>query len=963
MSLFIVLLLISGTEFYPTGCLYEDPRERDWLRPAKIRLKKSLPEKVDLSPFMPPVGSQGYQGSCVAWAVGYYQKTFQEWLEHKWDVTNDSHKFSPAFIYNQINGGADNGAYFSDAFKCLIDLGCANLVDCPYKWWDCTTWPSESAYLHAIPYRNEEAYYFYCGDNAGINSIKQLLAESVIVVIGIEVFDNFDYINNYDTMYCVTDLTGSSRGGHAVTIVGYDDNKVTHDTALGPGYGIGAFRLVNSWGTGWGNQGYFWMSYEAVKNPTLSHRWAYYSTDKINYRPELIAKFKIVHPTREYVDIYFGVGVSTSPYWSKKFFDWYMSPSTGNPFPSNNIVVDISEGSEFLNSSTYNFFFLETCDTKNDGDTGEVTYTEVHHLKWGIKDSAYGLPQPIPDDGTPLYTNLWLEPPPPWTFMVYLNADNDLNSLGNEDLFNEIMQIGSNDSVHVIVQIDNWEYDTLPFTRRYYVYKDSVKLLDSLGELNMGDGKTLADFVKWVMTNYGARYYCLVIWDHGNGWYKKSPYWKGISWDSTSSYDYISISSGEFRDALEEIYTCTGRKIDIIGFDACLMQMTEVARECMGFANYIVGSEELEPDDGWPYDDILDTLTKNYHLLPGTFASIIVDKYAESYNNGSQGYNEITCSAIDLNKFDEFIAKLDTFAWNLLKYREEEHATIDSARNNVQTYYYSDNIDILHFAEIVDSISPGILKLFAERLLESGTNIIINNRWIDNSLANSKGLAIYYPYNPANYNSMYDNLLLANTYWDEFVRGDPLPPKIITSFDTIYFVADTNSCDSVPLSITNEGGNSLIIHRIYSNENWLTLSDTACTLDMGVTRTIYLVANSQGLTYDTIYSELYIQSNDPRNPEDTITLIFCVTGVKESHKSAVFFRLLSNPTRQLTFLYNLDTPGELNIYDITGRRVFRASLPKASSDYRVKKQLAQGVYFYLLKTKNATFGGKFVFIK
>ncbi|OYD15098.1 hypothetical protein CH333_05705 [candidate division WOR-3 bacterium JGI_Cruoil_03_44_89] len=103
-------------ELHPVGCLPEDPTKIAWLHKARVIVGPTRSE-VDLSPFMPPVGNQQTQGSCVAWAVGYYHKTYQEWFEHRWDVNDSTHRFSPAFIYNQINGGVDEGSRFSDALK------------------------------------------------------------------------------------------------------------------------------------------------------------------------------------------------------------------------------------------------------------------------------------------------------------------------------------------------------------------------------------------------------------------------------------------------------------------------------------------------------------------------------------------------------------------------------------------------------------------------------------------------------------------------------------------------------------------------------------------------------------------------------------------------------------------------------------------------------------------------------
>jgi len=76
-----------------------------------------LPPAVDLSVGMPPPGDQGHQNSCVAWAVAYALKSYQENVELHWGLGTSDHVFSPAFIYNQINNGADGGSSFADALN------------------------------------------------------------------------------------------------------------------------------------------------------------------------------------------------------------------------------------------------------------------------------------------------------------------------------------------------------------------------------------------------------------------------------------------------------------------------------------------------------------------------------------------------------------------------------------------------------------------------------------------------------------------------------------------------------------------------------------------------------------------------------------------------------------------------------------------------------------------------------
>ena len=355
---------------------------------------------ADLSSQMPPVGNQGAQGSCVAWAIGYYHKGHTEWLEQGWDQTQTTHQFSPAFMYNLINGGVDAGAYFSDALNLVANIGLAPMADMPYTQSNYTSWPSEAAWTDAIPYRGEAGYYISCTGTSGLDLVKSRLDAGYTTVLGINVYSNFDYINNFDTMYCVADRYGTNRGGHAVTFVGYDDSKVTHD-------GVGAFRMVNSWGTGWGNHGYWWMSYEAVMDYYLSYRQAMYVTDRIGYQPTLIGKLQVTHSARERVGIRLGVGRTASPLWYKDFLP-RVTPSADYAFPANKIVLDMTEGAGYIAGGSTDHVFVRCLDNRSDARTGTLTYFSAEYTPWSVTGVSAETPVSIPDYGTAVYAGAQL---------------------------------------------------------------------------------------------------------------------------------------------------------------------------------------------------------------------------------------------------------------------------------------------------------------------------------------------------------------------------------------------------------------------------------------------------------------------------------------------------------------------------------------------------------------------------
>ncbi|MCU0724340.1 MAG: C1 family peptidase [Planctomycetes bacterium] len=208
-----------------------------------------LPASVSWADSLPPIGDQGRQGSCVGWASAYNVKTSWEKRSNPgWNLGVTSGRFSPAFVYNQINGGQDNGSDPSEAMQLMVDKGAATLADMPYSDLDFQTQPSPAALASAANYKNVD--YRYYGATFSLSAMKQYLANTGPLVFGIEVDSSF---MNGSGDY--TQWVGPNQGGHAIAIVGYDDN-----------HGGGAFRVANSWGPNWRDSGFVWVTYPAMQS-------------------------------------------------------------------------------------------------------------------------------------------------------------------------------------------------------------------------------------------------------------------------------------------------------------------------------------------------------------------------------------------------------------------------------------------------------------------------------------------------------------------------------------------------------------------------------------------------------------------------------------------------------------------------------------------------------------------------
>jgi hypothetical protein len=403
MLILSVFSTMYGQKTHKLGLLSEDISKNTRIKKAEAPslLLHKFPSSVDNSAHLPPVGDQGIQSCCVAWAFGYYYKTYQEWQDNGWTVTDSNHIFSPAFIYHNINGGQDSGSYFSDAFLLLAEMGCATIAQFPYNDSNYTSWPSESVYRNAINYRSGDTLWYYQTTGpGGINSVKQLLAQGNIAVFGIQVYENFELLDSVNDTYCVRNSAGSSLGGHAVTFVGYDDNKITLD-------GMGAFKMINQWGTDWGNKGYFWMSYQAVMNSYLSEGAAYFTTDRGKYSPSLIASAQITHPNVNLLNLGLGIG-STSSTVSVNFFNFYMNslPHPARPFPSNSIDFDLTDVLSYYNTGKFNTVYLSAQSTVP-GTVNNFSFTD---LRISNTTTSTQTPKTITGNNKIVYTDIALSP-------------------------------------------------------------------------------------------------------------------------------------------------------------------------------------------------------------------------------------------------------------------------------------------------------------------------------------------------------------------------------------------------------------------------------------------------------------------------------------------------------------------------------------------------------------------------
>lgn len=230
-------------------------------------LYKNIPPSIDLSQSFPDVGLQGNQNSCTGWVVSYVVKSFQENRELGWGFSR--HLFSPSFIYNQINEGVDEGADLISALDFLTQSGTVPLNLMPYDEHNFLKKPSAEIAAVGQGFR---ALGYRRVDQTQIVQIKSYLSSGEPVALTLEVYENF--LKSVGNIY--DQKIGKLLGHHSLVAVGFDDEKQ-------------AIKIINSWGKGWGEGGYGWISYNLFPQ-VVKQAFIVYDTPTAPYFIEIANK-------------------------------------------------------------------------------------------------------------------------------------------------------------------------------------------------------------------------------------------------------------------------------------------------------------------------------------------------------------------------------------------------------------------------------------------------------------------------------------------------------------------------------------------------------------------------------------------------------------------------------------------------------------------------------------------------
>jgi hypothetical protein len=381
-----------------------------------------------------------------------------------------------------------------------------------------------------------------------------------------------------------------------------------------------------------------------------------------------------------------------------------------------------------------------------------------------------------------------------WTVMVYMNAKNNLEPFALSN-FHSMAAVGSTPNVSVVAQLGR------PSSFRYTnedgnwsgVYRFLVKqgskprpeqaLIDvakSGDSTDMGSPLALRQFIQWSKKTYPAKRYMLVIWNHGQGWRfqlaandavkrqtvrvalpkheedKVPPStpavggYRAVSSDDDTgkilyNREVQEVISGEFAQS----------KLDLLGYDACLMAMLETAYGVVPSVNVMVGSQELEPGNGWRYATWLDKLVAKPGMDAEELSKAVVESYHQQYGDELL----TTLSAVRLSSVTEVAKRLSDFSDAVQKAGNSELQALRAARANVLAYGASvvpplrTSVDLTALLKAYEGKTKnGELQAKSARVRAELAKAVISNyasarsQYPENETPyGSEGLAIYYP--------------------------------------------------------------------------------------------------------------------------------------------------------------------------------------------------------------------------
>jgi hypothetical protein len=273
-----------------------------------------------------------------------------------------------------------------------------------------------------------------------------------------------------------------------------------------------------------------------------------------------------------------------------------------------------------------------------------------------------------------------------WSVLVYMNGNNNLSKQAAAKLDYQLKKLDKSDGMNIAVHYSaldraGYHHPNAIKSTRYEIGNNSARKIEELGPLDMGDSKTLGDFIEWGMKKYPAKHYMVVLQGHGSAW-------KGAMPDSV--YD-SQMSVPEISRTLGEVKNNTGETPDVLAFDTCLMGNVESAYELKDAAEIMIGSQEVEwgidspyaHDVSAPYRKIFNTVSKQLDEGVEVGPEAMAEGWVKACENN---WTTPTTTAFNLNRMDSLAGSIDNLAKAILEGDTSLEAVRDIANDTKHMY-------------------------------------------------------------------------------------------------------------------------------------------------------------------------------------------------------------------------------------------------------------------------------------
>jgi len=346
-----------------------------------------------------------------------------------------------------------------------------------------------------------------------------------------------------------------------------------------------------------------------------------------------------------------------------------------------------------------------------------------------------------------------------WTFAVYVAADNSLEPYWEKTTLPFLQAVPASDDVNLVALLDMKSTSGIEIVK---VSGSTVTTVETHGEMDTGDPATLAWWVDRATTLWPSTYFGLSLWDHGYGW-------QFICSDDTSA---SSINMTE----LESAFTDAGKMVDVLAFDACNMAMVEVAYalSLTDLVQYMVASEEYGPGDGLPLDSILTALVNDPTMLPGDFASVMVDEWGSHY--GSTNGGRMTLASIDIAEFDARMSNFNDWSAKMMDmlptYQSYYENAVQKSHAMTAIPYFVDLYDLAYHLLGESGITDATLRSLTAQV-RSDVQAYVADFWGGPKMGDCGGITIFW----AGGNDWYwygtdylNTQFAADTGWGDFLE-------------------------------------------------------------------------------------------------------------------------------------------------------------------------------------------------